>query len=294
MADAESLADALAQLGETEYAPLLSAGLEPGRIGTAELERIRNLVLGLAPESEELEFLLWRWDLLNLKALLRSMFGDALPHLSRLGRYAPDQLIAWFNGEGLSLPAIFAQARRAAETAYGAAGDHQLLDAAIDRVYYGYGSGLWESRNSLLAGYWRARIDLTNLRSLARGKQLGFDRQRLDNLLLDGGAIRRDLFLGTFDRSLEETVSWWGQTPYGALVPTALGLRDLAALERASENLLLERVKPAKGVPLGIEPVLGYYLAKEHETRLVNLVLTAKAAGVSSARIKERLRGVYA
>ena len=83
----------------------------------------------------------------------------------------------------------------------------------------------------------------------------------------------------------------------GTLRNRAAGLRqspDLAALERASEDLLLEKVKPAKMVPLGIEPLLGYYLAKEHETRLVNLVLTAKAAGVPGGRIKERLRGVYA
>ena len=61
-------------------------------IAGAELARVRDLVLNLAPDAPEVDFLLWRWDLLNLKALLRREFGG--PSLNRLGRYTPQEMPA--------------------------------------------------------------------------------------------------------------------------------------------------------------------------------------------------------
>ncbi len=293
MAEAVDLGEALGQLGETEYSTLLTGGREPREIAGAELARVRDLVLRLAPDAYELAFLLWRWDLLNLKALLRREEGGVRDSLNRLGRYMPEEMTGWFKDGRPELPDFFALARRAGESAQAASHDPQLVDAAVDRLYYAEGTKVWPD-GSFMVGYWRARVDLINLRVLARSKLLGFDRARLAALLLDGGLVPAERFLSAFAESWEEIAAWWGQSPYRSLLASAQDLRRLSTLERASEDLLLERAKAAKGVPLGLEPVLGYYLAKEHETRLVNLVLTAKAAGVAGALIKERLRGVYA
>ena len=291
MAEAADLGETLALLGETEYGPLVAAGTKPMEIAGAELARVRDLVLNLAPDAPEVDFLLWRWDLLNLKALLRREIGE--PSLNRLGRYTPQEMTGWFASGSPALPEFFTLARQAGEAAFAKSGDAQMLDAAIDRIYYGHGAAAWQDPESFLPSYWAARIDLINLRTLIRGKHLGFDRARLAGLLLPGGLVAPDRTLASLDDSWEEIAAWWGQGPYGTVVQACGSLADLASLERASENLLLEKAKPAKMVPLGLDPVLGYYLAKEHETRLVNLVLTAKAAKVPGGRIKERLRGVY-
>ena len=277
LAEAADLAEVLAQLGETEYGPLLASGLPPAEIAGAELARVRNLVLRLAEGAPEMDFLLWRWDLQNLKALLRGEDGRAA--LNGLGRYRPEEIAGWFAANDPKLPEFFAEARKAGEEALAESGDFQLMDAAIDRLYYESGAGFWRGRSELLAGYWRARIDLTNLRTFVRAKRLGFARES---------------FLALLGGSWEEIEAWWADGPYGAILRACGRLADLPALERACDDLLLERIKPAKAVPLGLEPVLGYYLAKEHETRLVNLILAAKTARVPAARLKERLRDVYA
>lgn len=292
LAEAADLAEALAQLGETEYGPLVASGLAPVEIAGAELARVRDLVLGLAEGAPEVDFLLWRWDLQNLKALLRGEEGRAA--LNGLGRYRPEEIAGWFAANDPKLPEFFAEARKAGEEALAKSGDPQLMDAAIDRLYYESGAGFWRDRSELLAGYWGARIDLTNLRTFVRAKRLGFARERVSALLLPGGAVAREGFLALLGGSWEEIEAWWAGGPYGAILGACGRLADLPALERACDDFLLERIKPAKAVPLGLEPVLGYYLGKEHETRLVNLILAAKTTRVPAARLKERLRDVYA
>lgn len=288
LAEAADLPEALNLLGETEYAVHLGGDLGAQEIGPAELARVRDMLLGMTGEAPDLDFLLWRWDLLNLKALLRD--GEA--GLNALGRYEPSAMRGWFKSGDPKLPEFFTQARRAGEEAYAAARDPQALDAAIDRFYYGRAAARWGGE-SYIGQYWRARVDLTNLRILVRSKLLGFERPRLAALLLPGGTIPAERLLILYDGSWEDLGSFWNGTDYAAVAAACPSLSDLPGLEKASENFLLSRAMPAKGIPLGIEPVLGYYLAKEHETRLVTLVLAAKAAGVPGARIKERLRGVY-
>lgn len=292
MAEAASVADALAQLSETEYAPLAAKGLGGAELAASELARVRDLVLHLAPEAPALQYLLRRWDLLNLKSLVRQEVFGAKPVLNALGCFSPAEIASWFETGRPELPEQFARALQAGRAACREGADPQLLDAAIDRLYYGEGASYWETE-SMMQKYWPARIDLINLRVLVRGKHLGCETTRLRMLILPGGVIKEDSFAAALETAWEETAAWWGRGAYAAAVPAST-LRDLGALERASENLLLALAKPAKAAPFGIDPVLGYYLAKEHETRLVNLILTAKAVEVPAKSIKERLRDVYA
>ncbi|NLG83652.1 MAG: hypothetical protein GX493_03370 [Firmicutes bacterium] len=292
LAEAADLTEALAQLGETDYGPLISAGLAPTEIAAAELARVRDLVLRLAEGAPEVDFLLWRWDLQNLKLLLRGELDRV--GLNRLGRYRPEEIAGWFAKDEPALPALFAEARRIGREILERTGDPQMMDAALDRLYYERGSKFWPGRSGLLAAYWTARIDLLNLKTFVRARKLGLAPERLRQLLLPGGRVAGETFLVHRAEDWDEVAAWWANTPYSAVLAACGHLADLPALERAVDNFLVERIKPAKVIPLGLEPVLGYYLAKEHETRLVNLILAAKAARVPPARLKERLRHVYA
>ncbi|MGE5598024.1 MAG: V-type ATPase subunit [Bacteroidota bacterium] len=295
LAEAADLESARSILSETEYGETLGNARGPAEIAAAELARTRRLLLGMIPQAQELHFLLWRWDLLNLKTLLRASADGNAVSLNELGMYPPATLAAWFRDGEPALPALFPAARRAGEEAYDAAGDPQMLDAAIDAVYYRYGAELWRKLpGEILAGYWRARIDLTNIRTLVRSRLLGFGAARLRALLLPEGGLSPDTLMELAGRSWEEIGAWLSAGPYAGLAQNPAEIRSLPHLERRADNLLLGILRAAKGISLGIEPLLGYYLAKEHETRLVNLVLSAKAAGVPGAEIKERLRVVYA
>ena len=68
---------------------------------------------------------------------------------------------------------------------------------------------------------------------------------------------------------------------------------DFSALEMECDNLITEMIKAAKYDAFGPDPVVAYYYAKLAEIKNVRIILSAKAAGVPTETIKQRVREVY-
>lgn len=68
---------------------------------------------------------------------------------------------------------------------------------------------------------------------------------------------------------------------------------SLFVLEREIDNHLVETIKRAKYMAFGIEPLIGFAVAKEIEVKILRLILTAKQMHVKTSEIKERLRLPY-
>ncbi|MBI5699296.1 V-type ATPase subunit [Candidatus Saganbacteria bacterium] len=68
---------------------------------------------------------------------------------------------------------------------------------------------------------------------------------------------------------------------------------SLFILEREIDNYLMETLKRAKYTAFGIEPLVGFFYAKEIEHKLVRLILTLKKMKVPPEALKERLRLSY-
>jgi len=68
---------------------------------------------------------------------------------------------------------------------------------------------------------------------------------------------------------------------------------SLFGLEREIDNHLMGVLRRAKYQAFGIEPLLGFFFAKEIEHKLLRLILTAKQMKVRTEDIKERLRLTY-
>ena len=69
---------------------------------------------------------------------------------------------------------------------------------------------------------------------------------------------------------------------------------SLFALEREIDNFLTETVKKAKYQSFGIEPLIGFCIAKEVEVKIIRLISTGKRMRLRPEEIKERLRLPYA
>ena len=59
------------------------------------------------------------------------------------------------------------------------------------------------------------------------------------------------------------------------------------------DDFLLSFVKASRWNPLGIEPIIGYLLAKENEIRLIRIIMVGKINNLPAETIRERLRDVY-
>ena len=64
---------------------------------------------------------------------------------------------------------------------------------------------------------------------------------------------------------------------------------SLFTLEREITNYLLASVRKTKYLAFGVEPLLGYFLARENELKLIRLILTSKKMQVKTEDLKERL-----
>ena len=63
--------------------------------------------------------------------------------------------------------------------------------------------------------------------------------------------------------------------------------------ERIADDMKLKYVKDAKYVSFGIEPLIGYLIAKEMEIKNLRIILTGKVTEVPVEKISERLRDTY-
>ncbi|HEX30202.1 TPA: V-type ATP synthase subunit C, partial [Candidatus Poribacteria bacterium] len=52
-------------------------------------------------------------------------------------------------------------------------------------------------------------------------------------------------------------------------------------------------IRPAKYVAFGIEPLIAYLIAKEHEVKLIRIIMIGKINQLSMDSISERLREPY-
>lgn len=299
LSEAGSLNEVLAGLGESEYGPALGNLKNPNQFEAAlnaELARVIKLVTDLADGAPELNVFAYRYDLQNIKLILKTEHGNPTG-LSNLGIWSPEWLIQKINDDDLvELPETFRSAINQAREAFKATGDTQEIDRIMDRAWFDYGYQiLKDGISSLLFDWWVAFIDLTNFRTFIRLRMIGSGFGELQRFYVGNGSIKLQDLKELWEQPNEKVAAWLGNTKYSKLLPDGTGtLLSLTQLERESDNFLLDMITPAKMISLGIEPLVGYLLAKENEVKLLRIILVGKANQLSNPEIKERLRRAYA
>ncbi len=281
---APSIEESARLLGETEY-----GGRETGGdfedILEEQLGQLYQFLREQTADAPELLVFLRRWDVHNLKLLVVTA-GHGRP--SRLGiipfadlkkmveGVLPSTLPAEINEVLADLP------ERGPERA-----------AALDRAYYRYGRRVLERSSALLAAYWRARRDLINLQLFLRLRKSGAPVKEFELFMVEPGYIERRQWVENYTQPLTSLASLVNNTPYAHLVRGEEVFNALPLLEREIDNYLLDLVKEAKYVPLGIEPVIGYLLAKEREVLNLRFVFAGKKNKLPVETVRRRLRNVY-
>lgn len=302
MIDAADAAEALRVLAETDYAGALNDVRNPAefeRVLAAELDSVYALLAELSPEEFLVRLFGYRFDFHNLKVLLkaRALDQDHSHLLVSRGTLPAEQVKAALSG-GDELPKPFGPAVAAAEAAYDASGDPQLIDTMLDGALYEVLADEARRRSyQLVHSYMQASIDLTNIRTALRVRRLGKDETFLKQVLLSGGTIEAKRFLALHDQPFELFEDHFSRTPYWRIVTEGVRLlrenAPLAGLEKLTDDYLNDIVKRAKYVPMGPEPLFAYILAKESEIRNIRIILAGKLNGVPAGIIRERLRDSY-
>jgi V/A-type H+-transporting ATPase subunit C len=299
ISEAADLTEALAKLGETEYAPVLAGLKQPQQFETAldaELSRVARLVRELSGDAPEFQVFLHRYDFQNLKLILKKP-AVAATGLSNLGAWDPEWLLKRMTeGDLTDLPLKIRRAVEDAKTAFSRSGDGQEIDRVLDKAWFSYGyQTLTAGISPTLTQWWTALIDLTNLRTFIRLRLIGMTTTDFDRFFLAQGQLSSDSFRELWEQPNEKAALWLAKTSYGQITgDQGANLNSLSRFEREFDNYLINLIAPAKMVSLGIEPLIGYWLAKENEVKVLRIILVGKINQVANVEIKERLRRAYA
>lgn len=292
MVEATSSKEAAKVLSETVYGGLEGADVETiEKILQDELKNMYTLVEHISPDKELTDLLRLKYDFHNAKAVLKSETMSKEPqHLVPLGIVEIEPLKKALQERLKDLPPPLASAVEKARIAYGNTGDPQVIEFIMDSEYTRTLRKKSE-KSQFLKGFFQLKIDLENIRNFIRSQKFKLDFSRA---YLEGGTITLKAFRNLEGESSETIANAFSTKDYYPVLEEGLKTYDdtgnLAAYENLRDNFLMGYLRRAKLVSLGIEPLIGYILAKEMEIKQIRLILLGKLRGVE---VRKRISDPY-
>jgi V/A-type H+-transporting ATPase subunit C len=300
MANASDFSQSAELLASSEYA------LPPGRRDPEELERIlehrrtalRDLFADLMIDKPIVHLFKTRDDFANLRlALRRSMINKPIgTDYSQDGNAPPKVLEQAFTEQTYEqLPDYMQQAAEQAILAYYQDKDIRRIDHAIDDFQAQYNLTKARRLDSVfLLGLFKIQIDLTNIRTMLRLKFTTSQSQYYDErLFLKGGFLGLDRLKHGLELGYEALGTLFYVTPYYEVVDSGAGYlsseKSFLRLEQRCDEYLLGFLRTTLQIATGPQPIIAYFLAKEHEIRTMRLILTAKKNHLDAQFILDRI-----
>jgi len=273
----------------------------------SELARFYAYVSAFLPDISVPGWLLLRYDYHHLKVLMKEQWlGEAADEAaySQLGNYPvarlrsqlrsaeseepddPEAVASWTD----RLPHAYRAAIAAARRAWGEKADAQVIDLVLDRFLFAAMAGQARGLGPFFEEFAGSLADLANLKVLLRCGRLGKDRAFLSEALVPGGSIPQDKWLELSQVAPDRLLGAL-RAPYGGMLQAAHG--DPGTVERLGENHLTARLRPARYVAMGREPVLALLWAKETDIRNLRIVVSGKLNGMPESALRERLRDCH-
>ncbi|MDD7511255.1 MAG: V-type ATPase subunit [Peptostreptococcaceae bacterium] len=267
-----------------------------------EQNKLFDLIYDTLPERKELSLLLLPFDYHNLKVCLKAEFLGLTPddnYLVSTGDIDRHKIVAMVKERNyIHMSTHMKAAMESAIDLFGRGNDPQEIDLVMDKACYKEMSEkARESGVDFLAGLVELEIDLLNIKSFVRLKQMKMPWTFFQKIFLEGGRIAESLFIGAY----EEPYGQFAEklAPYGLKDAVLEGTNKLQEsgefwlLEKLTADALMEYNKKAKYLSFGIEPIAGYWTAKEVEIDNLRIILLGKKIGLSPEKIGERLRESY-
>lgn len=259
-----------------------------------------ELVKRATPEPDVTDCFLLKYDILNLKVLLKSrVLGLVQEELSPCGTIDPELLRrAVSENSYQDLPPALKDVMVQIERRIAVAMDPLYVDARLDVAHFEIiRQKLARTRNMDIKRYFSHKADITNLLIALRSAHMGRGAQFALELLVPGGELPIDQVARVADEP-ERAAALTYMRPYSGMVKEALANPQrgagLATLEKRMDDHLLSLIRPHRFEPTTVMPLVGYLLAREREAAAVRLIATAKNARVPQEKLSERLRELYA
>jgi V/A-type H+-transporting ATPase subunit C len=271
------------------------------------LQRTTRAILSFADGGARvlLETLLLRWDLHNLRVIVRGKHAgrpadEIVAALMPAGNLSetllkelaghPDMAALAGTLEAVNHP--LAGPLAAGVAAYAQTQDLLALELGLERAYAVWGLARASGRGhdaEVLREVFRTEIDAANVKTALKLALAGpVPEARRVQFYIPGGAIVTDkLFLGLSD-SQTQAAAWERLRVHGFPVKDLPG--DLVAFERALDyHVVRTLVRYYLGDPLGIDIVVGFLAMKTAEVANLRLIARGKVYGLPREQVRREM-----
>ena len=267
----------------------------------ASMDRLLDasrMVSRLSPDPATTDSFLLRYDVLNLKTLLKArILGEEAEALSPGGTLDPEMLRHAVADHSYGrLPEPLKDAMEALEKRVAVSVDPMEIDVRLDQAMYRMMlDGLRKTRSPAARKWLEAKADFVNMRSYLRlrGMQASLS---LADVLVPGGQMERKLRASggeNGDHLLSSAALTYGGR-IAALASRAMeDMSQIGQLEKAMDEYLVNLFAQERMQPDSIDAVIDYLLQVEEQSADVRLIMAGKRNGFSQDEIAERLRGNY-
>lgn len=266
-----------------------------------EQKKVYKLLKEIAPEPEVFDLFLLRNDYHNIKAILKAGFlaHDYDNILVDSGSIEVNKLKIMIRDRDLTqIPAIMREAIEEATDCFNRTGDPQIIDIILDKAHFMQMEEMAKiSGSRFLIDIVNSMIDLTNVKIFLRARNIAKSWDSIQKMLLDGGTIENKLYTDNMQGSLESFIQGLKHKPYGSICEEGIeafkSTGSFTRFEKLVDNYLISLVKKAKYMPFGVDPLVGYLMAKENEIKNARIIMVGKINNIPSDIIRERLRETY-
>ncbi len=170
-------------------------------------------------------------------------------------------------------------------------GSPRLIDVEMDKAMFRRITSRLPSCDKCIRDYFTALIDLTNIESFVRTKKIKAGFSFFSSGFAVGGKIGLKDFeeCGTDDGKFRKLIE---NSEYKAFWEKIES--ELCLYETATDDFLLKKIAANKADMFSVAPVLGYYLAKLNEVKILRVVFVCIKNMVSYEEMKKRVRALYA
>lgn len=259
------------------------------------LPEVWEMLRTFAPDSKELEIILYRNDFHNLKAVLKAMVSGREPenYLIEPSNIKAGILKEAFRTKDFDLLPEYI--RETATHAYGiitTSLDGQLVDSLIDTDCL---KAMRKSADSTGNDFMRKYVDLitvcADIKTAYRCSKMNKQRDFLEIAVCGSPELDKESIIRATLGGTENLLSFLDSTSYAEL--SGLLKENPAKFEKRCDDLITEQAQTARFKAFGIEPLIAYYIAKEAEIKNIRIITVCRECGADRETITERLRDLY-
>lgn len=238
------------------------------------LKNFKELLREVTPQKEETDLLFLVNDAQNIKVLIkRQKYNLTNGLIINEGSFKKEELEKMINNDDYEnikspLKKLITKLVNASKTI----DDAKILSAYIDNSLYSF--ALNTSKTKEMKRYLKTKIDMTNILSLFRAKNIHMDLESFKKMIIDGGIIKKEKLLELLNLPKEE-ISKILENYYNGKLSKILNQNgSITNTQTLLNRLVMEVMEQDKNEALSVGPIIYYYLLKMNEAQNIRLLYT--------------------